>query len=100
MDCTPIFKEVLKASRSLNVLETDVINKILLLVAEAAIAETGFIIAENSKDLASMDESDPKYDRLLLTSERIDAIASDIRNVASYPIRATGFWMLLSDPTD
>jgi glutamate-5-semialdehyde dehydrogenase len=85
MDCTPIFKEVLKASRSLNVLETDVINKILLLVAEAAIAETGFIIAENSKDLASMDESDPKYDRLLLTSERIDAIASDIRNVASLP---------------
>lgn len=85
MDCTPIFKEVLKASRSLNVLETDVINKILLLVAEAAIAETGFIIAENSKDLASMDESDPKYDRLLLTAERIESIASDIRNVASLP---------------
>jgi glutamate-5-semialdehyde dehydrogenase len=85
MDCTPIFKEVLKASRSLNVLETDVINIILLLVAEAAIAETGFIIAENSKDLANMDESDPKYDRLLLTPERIEAIARDIRNVASLP---------------
>ena len=85
MDCTPIFKEVLKASRSINVLETDVINKILLLVAEAAIAETGFIIAENSKDLAGMDESDSKYDRLLLTAERIESIASDIRNVASLP---------------
>ena len=85
MDCTPIFKEVLKASRSLNILETDVINKILLLVAEAAIAGTDLIIAGNSKDLASMDESDSKYDRLLLTAERIEAIARDIRNVASLP---------------
>ena len=32
-----------------------------------------------------MDPSDPKYDRLKLTKERIVAIASDIRNVAALP---------------
>jgi glutamate-5-semialdehyde dehydrogenase len=85
MDCTPLFKEVLKASRSLNMLETEVINKTLLEVAEATIAGTGFIIEENMKDLAAMEVSDPKYDRLLLNPERIKAIADDIRNVASLP---------------
>jgi glutamate-5-semialdehyde dehydrogenase len=32
-----------------------------------------------------MDASDPRYDRLLLTPERISAIASDCRNVATLP---------------
>jgi glutamate-5-semialdehyde dehydrogenase len=32
-----------------------------------------------------MEESDPKYDRLLLTSKRIESIASDIINVAKLP---------------
>jgi glutamate-5-semialdehyde dehydrogenase len=85
MDCTPIFKDVLMASRSLTLLETEVINKTLLQVADATIAGTGFIIAENMKDLNAMDESDPKYDRLLLTPQRIESIAGDIRNVASLP---------------
>jgi glutamate-5-semialdehyde dehydrogenase len=85
MDCTPIFKDVLKASRSLNVFETDILNKTLLMVADATVAGTDFIIAENKKDLAAMDESDPKYDRLLLTPERIESIAGDIRTVATLP---------------
>jgi len=85
MDCTPIFKEVLKASRTLNLLGTDVINNTLLRVADATIAGTAFIIAENRKDLAAMEESDPKFDRLLLSPERIESIAGDIRNVALLP---------------
>ena len=32
-----------------------------------------------------MDRSDPKYDRLQLTAERIASIASDIRNVSRLP---------------
>ena len=32
-----------------------------------------------------MDESDPMYDRLMLSRERIEAIAADIKNVASLP---------------
>lgn len=85
MDCTPIFEKVLKASRTLNLLSVDKINEVLLEVADAAEANTGKILAENAKDLDRMDKSDPKYDRLKLSAERIKGIADDMRNVASLP---------------
>jgi glutamate-5-semialdehyde dehydrogenase len=44
-----------------------------------------FILNENQKDLERMDPQDPKYDRLKLTEERIEGIASDIENVANLP---------------
>ena len=85
MDCTNIFKEAIIASRKLAVLDTGTINNILLKVAEATISNSGFIIEENKKDLALMDKSDPRYDRLLLNTVRLEGIAADIRNVASLP---------------
>lgn len=85
MDCTPVFEEVKIASRSLNMLETDSINNILLMIADSAVANKDFILTENKKDLVLMDESDPNYDRLLLNAQRIDGIASDLRNVAALP---------------
>jgi glutamate-5-semialdehyde dehydrogenase len=85
MDCTPVFKKVRIASRSLNLLGTETIDTTLVMIAEAAIANKDFILAENKKDLILMYESDPNYDRLQLTSARIQSIASDLRNVASLP---------------
>jgi len=85
MDCTPLFRNAKKASRALNVLDKDIISKILLLVAETAVENTRYILAENQKDLALMEESDPGYDRLVLTAGRIEGIASDIRNVVKLP---------------
>ncbi len=85
MDCIPLFKKAIKASRTLNILGTDTINRILLMVADAAIAKKDYIIAENEKDLILMDDSDPGYDRLILDTERIEGIASDMRNVAKLP---------------
>jgi glutamate-5-semialdehyde dehydrogenase len=85
IDCTPIFKKAIKASRTLNVLDNDIINKVLLMVADAAVVNSKYIISENEKDLALMDKSDPGYDRLLLTAGRINGIASDIRNVVNLP---------------
>jgi glutamate-5-semialdehyde dehydrogenase len=55
------------------------------MVADAAIAKKDYIIAENEKDLILMDDSDPGYDRLILDTERIEGIASDMRNVAKLP---------------
>jgi glutamate-5-semialdehyde dehydrogenase len=75
----------LKASRSLNLLSLDQINHILNDAADAAIAQTDKILEENQKDLDRMDPSDPKYDRLKLTTERIAGIAGDIRNVSTLP---------------
>jgi glutamate-5-semialdehyde dehydrogenase len=85
MDCTPLFKNAVKASRTLNVLDTDMTNKILLMVAESAVENAKYIIAENHKDLVLMEESDPRYDRLMLTAGRIEGIASDIRDVMNLP---------------
>lgn len=79
------FAAVQVASRELALLNDDVINQILNAVADAAIAETPFILSENKKDLARMDKNDPKYDRLKLTEERLKGIAADTRNVATLP---------------
>ena len=70
------FESVRMASRSLAMLEDCKINDILNAVADAAVAQTDYILAENKKDLARMDKDNPKYDRLMLTAERIEGIAS------------------------
>ena len=76
---------VLKASRKLNLVSVEKINRVLSDVAEAAIANTAFILQENAKDLSRMDPADPKYDRLMLTADRIKGISADILNVVSLP---------------
>jgi len=76
---------VVAASRSLNLVSDETINKVLLALADKAVAQTDEILVENAKDLAAMERSNPMYDRLLLSKERIEGIASDIRNVASLP---------------
>lgn len=83
MDCTTLFRNAKKASRTLKVLDSDFIAKILDAIADAAVSSTKSILAENQKDLDQMDPTDPRYDRLILTAERIAGIAQDIRTVAS-----------------
>lgn len=80
-----IFKKVQKASADLNLLSESKINEILRALADAAESNCAEILAANEKDLAKMDPANPMYDRLKLTKERIDGIASDIRNVATLP---------------
>jgi glutamate-5-semialdehyde dehydrogenase len=75
----------LNASRTLNLVSHETINLLLLALADEAVAKCETILSENAKDLAAMDKTNPMYDRLLLTKERIDGIAADIRNVASLP---------------
>ncbi len=79
------FAAVQAASRELALLDDAIINQILNAVADATIAESAYILAENEKDLALMDKNDPKYDRLKLTEERLKGIAADTRNVATLP---------------
>lgn len=82
MDLLPVFRKTLKASRTLTSADDKRINETLLMLAGSAISNAGYIISENRKDLALIDESDPRYDRLLLNAERITRIADDIRNIA------------------
>jgi len=78
-------QNALAASRSLNMVDDETINKILLALADEAITQTDVVLKENTKDLSAMEQSNPMYDRLLLSKERIESIASDIRNVATLP---------------
>ncbi len=80
-----VFENVKQASRALNLLSEEKINTVLNDLAEQAEANADSILAENKKDLERMETSDPKYDRLKLTKERIKGIADDIRNVVNLP---------------
>lgn len=74
-----------RAASELNLLSEEVINNVLLAVADQAEEDCDFILQENKRDLDAMEESNPKYDRLMLTQKRIADIASNIRKVASLP---------------
>jgi glutamate-5-semialdehyde dehydrogenase len=76
---------VVKAGRTIASTDHTVIREILLKVADAAVDNSEMILEANRLDLDLMDRSDPKYDRLLLSAERIRNIASDMRNVANLP---------------
>jgi glutamate-5-semialdehyde dehydrogenase len=82
---TETFNKVKDASISLALIPSDKINQILRDVADAAIASCDYILGENQKDLDLMDKSNPMYDRLMLTKERIEGIAADTRKVAELP---------------
>lgn len=85
MNLENTFKAVQNASRKLRTLSNDRINEILNAVASEISIEIPYILRENERDLEKMDLSDPKYDRLRLTAERLESIAADIRNVATLP---------------
>lgn len=79
------FRSVQAASRKMPLLSEQAINSALLGLADAAEAGIPSILEANRTDLARMPESDPKYDRLKLTDQRIRDIAADIRKVAALP---------------
>jgi glutamate-5-semialdehyde dehydrogenase len=80
MDYNAYFKNAQIAGRKS--ISPSVINQVLLDLAEAAIAETSYLLQENKKDLDRMNIADPKYDRLKLSTARIEDIAKEITNIA------------------
>lgn len=76
-------EQSLVASRKLNLVSGDVINSVLNDVADAAEAQTAQLLEANQKDLDCMERSNPLYDRLQLTEQRIKDIAADMRKVAT-----------------
>jgi len=78
-------EKVREASRKLCTLSDSDINSLLNDIADRIPANSQTILEANQKDLDRMDPNDPKYDRLLLSTSRLESIASDIRNVAELP---------------
>ena len=80
-----LFQQAQDASIELAQLDDSRINKVLCDIADAILANTDNILAANAKDLALMSPDNPLYDRLKLTTERLEGIASDTRHVAALP---------------
>ena len=80
-----LFQKAKQASRTLMLLTDEQRSNVLLRLADRAESETAKLLAANAVDLQKLTPSDPLYDRLLLTPERIRGIAADLRNVAKLP---------------
>ncbi len=85
MELKETFQKVKKASKTLGLLTDAQRNEILQAVADAIIAETPALLRANAEDLAKMDQENPLYDRLQLTEQRLQDIASDMRHVSTLP---------------
>lgn len=78
-------KAVKETSHRLKLLTNTQRKDVLLSLASHLRKACHKIIAENKKDLLLMEQDDPRYDRLLLSEERINAIADDVELVGSLP---------------
>jgi glutamate-5-semialdehyde dehydrogenase len=76
---------VVDASKMLNLIHAETINEVLIALADETITRADEILSANALDLVVMEKSNPMYDRLLLTKERLFSIAGDIRNIATLP---------------
>ena len=74
-----------RASRILAGIPERDIEGLLMHLADRLERDAIAILEANKKDLTRMDRNDPKYDRLLLSPERIHGIAEDVRAVAALP---------------
>lgn len=80
-----IFSAVKTASRKIALLSDNKRNEVLRAVADAIIPHQESLLQANAKDLERMSPENPLYDRLQLTTKRLEGIASDIRNVSTLP---------------
>lgn len=85
MDLTLLYEGARAAGRDLLQWPAERVDEILLAVADEAVAQTEYILAENARDLERMSPDNPLYDRLKLTADRIRGIADDTRHVAALP---------------
>ena len=72
-----------QAKKAMSTLTLHQKRQLLEAISSQLTSNLGTIIEENKKDLDRMDPQDPKYDRLKLTPERIQALSSSVIDVAN-----------------
>ena len=82
---TALFEATRDASLEVRSLDDDTRSRLLLTLADRLVEKAGALLEANAADLAAMDPANPLYDRLMLTRERLEGIAADMRKVASLP---------------
>jgi len=87
MKTSEIIERAVQARKQLSLLSTEKKNSALLAMAAAIEDSTGYILAENGKDMAAAKGriSEVKLDRLLLTEDRVKGMAAGIRDVVKLP---------------
>ena len=80
-----MIQKAAEAVRSLQSIPDEMVSQILRETASRLREAEDLILVANARDLSRMSPDNPKYDRLKLTPERIDGIASDMENVAGLP---------------
>lgn len=81
----PLLQRTHAASAAVRRLTNEQKKAILFRLAEVLVENAAQIMVENQKDLDRMDKKDPKYDRLLLTQNRIEDLAESMKDVANLP---------------
>ncbi len=79
------FDKVKQASRAMSGYSSEQTAAVLEALSVELKASVAIILEANQKDLDRMDASEPKFDRLRLTAERIESIADDLVSVAHLP---------------
>ena len=74
-----------EAARELARSDDTAVRTVLHALAAKTLANREEILAANRSDLSRMAQDDPKYDRLLLNDDRLEAICNDLRSVAALP---------------
>jgi glutamate-5-semialdehyde dehydrogenase len=74
-----------EAARSFVICDAEKRNALLCEIAARLRAEVALVLAENAIDVTALPDTDPRKDRLLLTSERVMAIADAVEAVTRLP---------------
>ena len=85
MDLQETFKRVRQAGRTLVGISDEQRNQVISDVADAILENQERMLKANAEDLKRMEKSNPLYDRLQLNEQRLEAIAGDMRKVATLP---------------
>ncbi len=85
MDLQETFKRVRQAGRTLVGISDEQRNQVISDVADAILENHERMLKANAEDLKRMEKSNPLYDRLQLNEQRLEAIAGDMRKVATLP---------------
>ena len=84
-DLTELFVSAREAAGAVLEREDAARNGLLNRLADRIVEEAEPLLAANAEDLAAMSPDNPLYDRLMLTKERLEGIAADMRKVATLP---------------
>ena len=85
MESKKLIKEAVLAVNSLIGIDDEIINKVLNDTADALLKAKEELLEANRIDLSQMETSNPKYDRLKLSPERVEGMAADMKQVALLP---------------